>query len=131
MVAGVSVFEAFPSGIVRDIWQIGQVMRGTEIGNQFVTYGRLDVIVDEESDGNTQTSPSAESVLTGTLLYCMPSQLPTLDTSVLVASYMVYNAENEQYYSIEQAGIGKNQELGVIEHVELKIRPAEVADELG
>ena len=131
MVVSVDVFSAFPSAIVRDIWQIGQVKRGTEIGNEYIIHGRLDVIIDEESDGNTQTSPSAEGVLTGTLLYCMPSQLPTLDTSVLVASYMVYNAENEQFYSIEQAGIGKNQETGVIEHVELKIKPAEVADELG
>ena len=124
------VFSAFPSAIIKNTWQIGQVVRGTEVGTTFSAVSPLDVIVDEESDGNTMTSPNAEGVATGTLLYCRPSQMPTLDTSEIVASYMVYNIENDQYYAIKQAGIGKNQELGVIEHVELLIKPTEVADVL-
>lgn len=122
------VFSAFPNAIVSSVWQIGQVQRGTEIGTTFEVVADLDVIVDEETDGDTMTSPSAEGLTTGTLLYCRPNQLPTLDTSVLIASYMVLNSDNEQYYAIEQAGVGKNQEAGVIEHVELRIRPTEVAD---
>ena len=44
-----SIFEAFSFAIISGIWQIGKCQHGSVVGNQFVKYGDLDVIVDEEN----------------------------------------------------------------------------------
>ena len=62
------------------------------------------------------------------LIYCKPEQMPTLDTNTLVSGYMLYNSTEDSYYMIIDAGIGKNQHTGNIEHVELKVTMTEVTD---
>ena len=46
----------------------------------------------------------------------------------LVANYMLYNSATDTYFMIIDAGVGKNQHTGNIEHLELKVRPTEIAD---
>ena len=48
--------------------------------------------------------------------------MPTIDTEALVADYVVKNTTTGKTYTIIDAGIGKNQETGKIEHLELKLR---------
>ncbi len=120
-----TVFDSFPSAIVGGVWKIGTVNRGTEVGTVFETVGELDVIVDEEGTGSLAKSPTADSLDVGTLLYVKPEQLPTLRTAELVAGYML--TDGDYYYSITASSIGKNQETGEVEHVELLISETEVA----
>lgn len=123
------VFSAFPQAIVSGVWEIGTVARATELGNVYTTLNSLDVIVDEESDTSIVETPDADYLETGTLLYVKPSQLPTLDSSALASDYLVKNTELGQIYRIKKAGIGKNQELGQIEHVELLIESMEALED--
>lgn len=120
-----TVFDLFPNAIVGGVWKIGTVKRGTEVGTVFEAIGELDVIVDEEGTGSLAKSPTAESFDVGTLLYAKPEQLPTLRTAELVAGYML--TDGDYYYSITASSIGKNQETGEVEHVELLINETEVA----
>ena len=48
--------------------------------------------------------------------------MPTIDTAELIASYAVKNTQTDKLYAIIDAGIGKNQDNGVIEHIELRLR---------
>lgn len=119
-----SIFNAFPNAIVTDTWQIGACQHGTLIGNVFEKVADIDVIIDE---GNSSSVNNDIEVLkSDMLLYCKPDQLPTLDTNTLVAGYMLYNSESDSYYVIIDAGIGKNQHTGNVEHVELKVVQTEV-----
>lgn len=121
-----SIFDAFPNAIISGVWQIGTCQHGTIVGNQFTKVGDLDVIIDEGSNSNINAT--VETLNSDTLIYVWPQQLPTLNTNTLVADYMVYDSENDHYYMITDAGIGKNQHTGNIEHVELKLTQTEVAD---
>ena len=108
------------------MWQIGTCQHGTLIGNVFSKVGDIDVIIDE---GNSSTPDTdIETLKSDMLIYCKPDQLPTLDTNTLVSSYMIYNSDTDSYYLIVDAGIGKNQQTGNIEHVELKVVMTEVTD---
>lgn len=119
-----TVFEAFPNGIERNIWQIGQMAYSTITGNDLdadsLTY--IDAIVDEGNSSEPNASPSTANAYSDMLLYIRPEQMPTIDTAELIASYAVKNTQTDKLYAIIDAGIGKNQDNGVIEHIELRLR---------
>jgi len=121
-----SIFDAFPSAIISGVWQLGSFQHGTLVGNVFNKVGDLDVIVDEGSSSSINNIP--EVLNSDLLIYVKPEQLPTLRTNTLVAGYMLYNTTENAYYEIIDAGIGKNQHTGNIEHVELKVVQTEVAE---
>lgn len=114
-----SIFESFPSAIVYGEWQLGNFKHGSVVGNVFNKCATLDVIVDEGNSSEITSTP--ERAVSDYLIYAQPSQLPTLRTTELVGGYMLYNDPEDKYYAIIDAGIGKNQENGNIEHVELKV----------
>ena len=71
------------------------------------------------------------------LVYVKPCQMPKEVNHLmltgqivqgLVANYMLYNSATDSYYMIVDAGIGKNQHTGNIEHIELKLLPTEVTN---
>lgn len=119
-----TVFEAFPNAIEREIWQIGSMAYSTITGNDLDenSLAYIDAIVDEGNNSEPNASPSAANAYSDMLLYIRPEQSPTLDTAELVASYVVKNTTTDKLYAIIDAGIGKNQDSGVIEHIELKLR---------
>lgn len=119
-----TVFQAFPNAIEHEIWQIGRMAYSTITGNDLDTesLAYIDAIVDEGNSSEPNASPSAANAYSDMLLYIRPEQSPTLDTAELVASYVVKNTTTDKLYAIIDAGIGKNQDSGVIEHIELKLR---------
>lgn len=121
-----SIFKAFPSAIIYNQWQIGSCQHGTVVGNVFVKTGDLDVIIDEGS--NSTVNSTIEALKSDMLVYAKPEQLPTVRTNELVSGYMLYDSVEDKYYEIIDAGLGKNQELGIIEHVELKVVQTEVTE---
>lgn len=122
MALGTSVFDAFPNAIVYNTWTIAEMAYSTIVGNELGTQSSIDVIVDEGSASEANASPNAANIASDTLLYLRPEQLPTLDTARLIAGYAITNTQTGKTYEILDAGIGKNQENGVVEHVEVKIR---------
>lgn len=114
------VFEAFPNAITT--LHIAEMSYGTIEGDKLGKKEEIHVIVDEGSNAHQSVSPSNADIYSDTLIYCKPHELPTLDASTLVANYAILDAQN-RVYAIEDAGIGRNQHTGRIEHVELKIRP--------
>ena len=120
-----TVFECFPNAIVSKVWQIGQFAKGSAVGNVYNPLGFVDVIVDEGSNTDINDAPNAQTMLSDTLLYARPEQMPVVSSKALVSDYMLYNTEEDSYYAIIDAGIGKNQETGVVEHIELKVRETE------
>lgn len=114
-----SIFDAFPRAIVSGVWELGTLKTGTVVGNTYEKVADLDVIVDEGS--NTKPSDVPQNAGSNILLYAKPEQLPTTNTAALVASYGVKNVETGLVYAINDAGLGKNQETGEIEHVELML----------
>ena len=121
-----SIFDTFPEAIISGVWQIGTCQHGTIIGNQFTKVADIDVIVDEGNNSTINTTP--EAIGSDLLVYVCPNQLPTVNTNTLVSDYMLYDGEEDKYYLITDAGIGKNQHNGSIEHVELGLTQTEVAD---
>lgn len=117
-----TVFDCFPNAIISGVWQIGQFGKSTMTGNVFKAEGFVDVIVDEGSNTDIDNAPNAQAMLSDTLLYARPEQMPVVSTKALVGDYMLYNTQEDSYYAIVDAGIGKNQETGVVEHIELKVR---------
>lgn len=114
------VFEAFPNAITT--LYIAPMEFGTIAGNKLGKKEEIHVIMDEGSNADNDPSPSNAEIFSDTLIYCKPYELPTLDPSTLVADYAVLDAQN-RVYAIEDAGVGRNQHTGRIEHLELKIRP--------
>lgn len=124
------VFSAFPNAIVSNVWELGEMTRSSEIGKVFTDNPICcDVIIDEEETAILDTSPQAEYRESDTLIYAKPEQMPTLDTGTLQGSYLWHNAETDAYYEIRKAGVGKNQETGVIEHMEFIIHQTELEDD--
>lgn len=121
-----SIFDAFPNAIISGIWEIGTCQHGTVVGNQYQKVNDLDVVVDEGSSSSINTIP--ETLRSDLLLYVMPCQVPTTQTNALVSGYMLYNRAENAYYEIVDAGIGKNQHTGYIEHLELKVVQTEVVN---
>lgn len=122
-----SIFEAFPNAIISGIWEIGECRHGSVVGNQFYKITDLDVVVDEGSNSSISSTP--ETLASDMLIYTIPGQMPTLHTNKLVSDYMLHNKEEDSYYEIIDAGIGKNQHTGQIEHIELKVVQTEVVDD--
>lgn len=130
-----SIFDAFPNAIISGVWQIGTCKHGTVVGNQFNSLNNVDVIIDEGYNSNINTTP--ETIGSDMLVYVKPCQMPKEVNELmmtnqvvlaLVANYMLYNSANDTYYMIVDAGVGKNQHTGNIEHLELKLRETEIAD---
>lgn len=130
-----SIFDAFPNAIISGVWQIGTCKHGTVVGDQFNSLNNVDVIIDEGYNSNINTIP--ETIGSDMLVYVKPCQMPKEVNELmmtnqvvlaLVANYMLYNSANDTYYMIVDAGVGKNQHTGNIEHLELKLRETEIAD---
>lgn len=119
-----TVFQAFPNAIEHEIWQIGRMAYSTITGNDLDTesLAYIDAIVDEGNSSEPNATPNAANTYSDMLLYIRPEQSPTLDTAELVASYVVKNTTTDKLYAIIDAGIGKNQDNGTIEHIELRLR---------
>lgn len=116
-----TVFDAFPNAIVQ--LKIAQVAYSSITGNDIDLENAetIDAIIDEGSSSDANQAPNAAGLYADTLIYTKPSQLPTTDTSTLVSDYAIIN-ENDRTWEIIDAGVGKNQDNGQIEHIELKIR---------
>lgn len=121
------VFEAFPNAIVSGRWELGQLNSGTIRGKEFSSPIACDVIVDEGAYATPDRSPEIEYQESETLIYAKADQMPTLYTAQLANGYLWHDKETNIYYEIRQAALGKNQETGVVEHVEFLIRPTMVA----
>lgn len=115
-----TVFDAFPNAIEQG-WQIAQVTYSSITGNTVTNGTDIDVIIDEGSSSDANQAPNAAGLYADTLIYTKPDQMPTTDTSALVAGYVLIDP-NERTWEIIDAGQGKNQDNGQIEHIELKIR---------
>lgn len=122
----ISVFEVFRNAIITGEWEIGTCQHGSVVGNVFEKVADLDVILDEGSNSNVNATP--ETLNSDLLVYVKPEQLPTTRTRKLVSGYMLHNSVDDDYFEIIDAGIGKNQHTGQIEHLELKVVQTEVAD---
>ena len=131
----ISIFDAFPSAIISGVWQIGTCKHGSVIGNQFNSLNNVDVIIDEGYNSNINITP--ETIGSDLLIYVKPCQMPKEVNKLmltgqiviaLVANYMLYNSATDTYYIITDAGVGKNQHTGNIEHIELKVKETEIAD---
>lgn len=115
-----TVFDAFPNAIEQG-WQIAQVTYSSITGNTVTNGTAIDVIIDEGSSSDANQAPNAAGLYADTLIYTKPDQMPTTDTSALVAGYVLIDP-TERTWEIIDAGQGKNQDNGQIEHIELKIR---------
>lgn len=126
VIMDLSIFEAFPNAIISGTWELGTCQHGSVVGNQFVKVADLDVVVDEGTSSSINNIP--ETMASDLLIYVYPCQMPTFDTNKLVSNYMLHNTFEDTYYEIVDAGIGKNQHTGKIEHLELKVVQTEVVD---
>ena len=115
-----TVFDAFPSAI--ETWQIAVMIYSTITGNQTTgDWQYISVIVDEGSSTEPNESQNYANAYSDLLIYCRPDELPTIETAELVANYAIKDACG-RLYAIIDAGIGKNQETGIVEHVEMKLK---------
>lgn len=119
------VFSAFAGAVVSGKYSIGTCQRGSLVGSVFVKESDLDVIVDEGDLTDISLAPNATPLNADLLMYCKPDQLPTTNPRELVASYMIYDSETGDYFAIVNAGVGKNQQTGVVEHIELMLQQTE------
>lgn len=123
------VFKAFPAAVISDDWKLGQLVENTEVGKLWKDLGFKSVIVDEVADGELNRSPSAEGIASDTLIYAKPEELPTSNVAEFIAIYYWYQVSADQFYRIIEVGVGKNQDAGVVEHIEFRVRPTELAGE--
>lgn len=129
--ATMDVFRAFPGAVVSGVYSIGGYQRGTLEGNRYTKEADLDVIVDEGDTGDIGMAPNAEVLDADLLLYVKPEQLPTTNPRALTAGYMIYDADNDDYFAIVDASVGKNQHTGKVEHIELLLRQIDTINEEG
>lgn len=120
------VFDAFPQAI--EEWTIAEMTYGTIQGNKLTNPKKIRVIVDEGTAGDQNNSPNAAAIASDTLLYAVPADLPTTDTSELVSDYAIKDPAGRTFAIID-AGAGKNQHTGRLEHIELRLRPTGGLDE--
>lgn len=118
-----TVFDAFPNAIEAN-WRIVPIQYSTIAGNYLDEQNAqsISLIIDEGSSSDANPSPNTASAYSDTLVYTKPDEMPTTDTSELVASYAIKNTTTGKLYEIIDAGLGKNQDNGIIEHIELKLR---------
>lgn len=122
------VFSAFPGAVVSGRYFIAVCQMGTLEGNKISLVSGLNVIVDEGDAGDIGSAPNAEALIADLLMYVKPGELPTLNLRELIAGYLVYDDLYKDYFRIIDAGIGKNQETGAIEHVELRLRQTDALE---
>lgn len=122
-----TVFEAFPKAIISDDWELGEIVENTEVGKIFSSKGLKQVIVDEADYGNLNASPSADTLTSDTLIYAMPSEMPGLNIARYISSYYWHQKSSDQYFEIVEVGVGKNQSRGIVEHIEFRVRPTDIA----
>jgi len=121
-----TVFEAFPNGI--EAWSIAKVHYGTLTGNEQIGQAQtINVIVDEINSSEIRAGASATPLDSDTLLYAKPEELPSTNPAVLIAYYIVID-EAGRTYRIMDAAKGKNQDTGILEHIELTIRQTATTD---
>ena len=128
MNAGTTVFDAFPNAIVRGVWKLGEVEKGTIVGTKFTVVANLDIIEDEVVSSKKNEVAGVRVVESDTLLYVRPEQLPTTSVPALTGDYCMYNSDEDEYYEIVEVGKGKNQQDGTVEHFEFILRPTEIAE---
>lgn len=130
-----SIFDAFPEAIITGVWQLGTCQHGTIVGNEFQKVADIQVIIDEGYNSTINNTP--ETVGSDLLIYVNPRQMPKQVNELfmtsqmvvqLVANYMLYNSADNAYYTITDAGVGKNQHTGALEHIELKVVRTEVVN---
>lgn len=121
------VFSAFPNAVVSDQWELVEVERGTDIGDVVSNPVACDVIIDEGTYVDAHRSPDADGESSDILIYAKPEQMPTLVTAKLTNGYLWHDKLNDYYYEIREASQGKNQETGVVEHVEFLVKQTLVA----
>ena len=121
-----SIFDEFPNAIISGVWEIGTCQHGTLVGNQYTKLNDIDVVVDEGYNASINKTP--ETITSDLLIYAIPAQLPANNAPELVANYMLHNNQDNAYYEIVDAGMGKNQHTGRLEHVELKVVRTEVVN---
>lgn len=121
----ISIFDAFPAAIISGVWQIGTCAHGTVLGNVFTKTADIDVVIDEGNSSAINTTP--EAIKSDLLVYVRPFS-PVIPTNKLVSGYMLYDSAHDYYYQIVDAGVGKNQHTGNVEHIELKLVQTEVVD---
>lgn len=116
-----TVFDAFPNAIVQ--LTIAPIAYSSITGNDIDLENAetIDAIIDEGSSSDANQAPNAAGLYADTLIYTKPDQLPTTDTSALVSDYAIIDSQDRTWEIID-AGVGKNQDNGQIEHIELKIR---------
>ena len=122
------VFRAFPNAVVSGIYSIGSYQKGTVVGNVYVKSADLDVIVDEGDDTAINYAPNSEPITADLLLYVRPSQLPSTNPRQLVAGYMIFDKENDDYFAIIKVDVAKNQDDGIVEHIELYLRQTDALE---
>lgn len=120
------VFGAFPQAVQKD-WKIGSGQKSTISGHTFSEYGNLVSIATIGRSASLGGSQNADVAGGAILLYVRPSSLPTLDTAELVANYVVKSPKGLTF-RIMDASEGRNQENGMLEHIELELE-AEVVNE--
>jgi len=113
-----TVFEAFPNGL--EAWKIGTISYSTMTGNRIADMKTINVIVDEAQSERAGGTSTPEGITADTLIYCQPAELPTTSIPSLITDYCVMDPDG-RYYRITEAGRGKNQETGELEHIELKL----------
>jgi hypothetical protein len=116
------VFSAFAGAVISGTYSIGTNQRGSLVGSVYSKVNDLDVIVDEGDIANIGLAPNAEALDADLIMYCKPEQMPTTNTRALAAGYMIHDSDTDDYFAIVNAGIGKNQETGEIEHIELMLQ---------
>lgn len=123
------VFSAFPNGVIRNTWELGEVQRATEIGTVVSNTVACDVIAEEGAEDRSGRTPDPDYQESNILLYARPEDMPTLNMAALAAGYYWHNTATGQYYAIREVSLGTNQETGANEHVEFLLKPTEVANE--
>lgn len=116
------VFSAFAGAVVSGRYSIGSCQRGSLVGSVYSKIADLDVIIDEGDLTNIGLAPNANVLDSDILLYVKPEQLPTTNPRKLVADYMIYDEDEDDYFAIINAGVGRNQQTGEIEHIELMLQ---------
>lgn len=122
------VFSAFAGAVVSGVYSIGSYQRGTVEGDRFVKSADLDVIIDEGDAGRIGGAPNAQALEADLLIYVKPAQLPTTNPRELTAGYMLHDSETGDYFAIIDASLGKNQNTGGLEHIELLLRQIDTVE---
>lgn len=124
-----NVFDAFPNAVDATTWELGKVIRSTVTGETLVAGQAITVIADVAETAVRSSSGTTPDTLTpDILLYVKPEDCPTLDTSALTNEYALHNTATGKDYNITSVGLGKNQETGELEHVELTLELTEFLD---